>query len=314
MRFKKFLKISVVFIFIMLNTIALFHAYKFTHFSNDQSLKITKSPSQLSLSEKLKTLFFGIDCPKPKSTIKPDTTFISKQLVGKKAIAIWEINVAQPKGCILMFHGYGGEKSSLIPNARFFNKIGYNTILVDFMGAGESEGNQTTIGFFEAENVKRVYDYAKNNSSRIILYGNSMGAASIMHAIDEYKLNPKGVILECPFGTMEQTVKNRFHNMGVPSFPMAHLLLFWGGTINGFWAYNNNPEDYAKQITQPTLLMYGAKDKNVLRKETDAIFQNIPARNKTLKIFPEAGHENYIKHHLEEWQQSIIPFLQSLDR
>lgn len=312
-RIKKILIINLIIIFILLNIVAIFHAYKFTHFSDDNSKKQTKSPGQLSTSEKIKALFFGVDNPKPQASLLPDTIYQSKKLSGKKTIAIWEINIANPKGTIILCHGYGGEKSSLLQNARHFNQLGYNTILMDFMGAGESEGNQTTIGYFESENVKTVFDYANKTAKNIILYGNSMGAASIMHAIAQYKLNPKAIILECPFGTMEQTVKNRFHNMGIPTFPMAHLLLFWGGTMNSFWAYNNNPEDYAKSITQPTLLMYGAKDKNVLPKETNTIFENIPATNKTLKIFPEAGHENYKRHHEDEWDHAIMQFLGTLD-
>lgn len=309
---KKILLRIILPIFILMNVVAVFHAYKFTHFSSDKSLNTIHSPSQLSTFQKAKALFLGVDMPKPTAYQFPDTIFQEKKLQSNKQLDIWEINVAKPKGTILVFHGFGAEKSSEVPNARYFNQLGYNTILVDFMGAGSSEGTQTTIGYFEAENVKTVFDYAKKYSSDIILYGSSMGAASITRAIAKYDVNPDAVILECPFGTMEQTVKNRFNNVGFPSVPMAYLLLFWGGTINRFWAYNNNPQDYAKSITQPTLLMYGAKDQNVLQKETNTIFQNISSKQKTLKIFPEAGHENYIHHYSEDWKNTVASFLSSI--
>ena len=130
-----------------------------------------------------------------------------------------------------------------------------------------------------------------------------------MKAISEFKLNPKKVIIECPFATMQQTVENRFENMNVPTFPLSYLLTFWGGTINGFWAFNHNPEEYSKNITQPVLLMYGAKDKNVKRIEIDNIFKNINSKNKKLKIFESAGHENYLNHFSNEWEKSISNFI-----
>ena len=51
--------------------------------------------------------------------------------------------------------------------------------------------------------------------------------------------------------------------MHVPCFPMAYLLVFWGGTINGFNAFNHNPQNYASQVKCPVLLMYGLKDDKV---------------------------------------------------
>ena len=37
------------------------------------------------------------------------------------------------------------------------------------------------------------------------------------------------VVLECPFDRLLTTVEHRFELMGVPAFPLARLLTFWGG-------------------------------------------------------------------------------------
>ena len=47
-----------------------------------------------------------------------------------------------------------------------FLKMGYSTLLVDFMGAGGSEGNQTSIGFHEAEEVKTVFDHLSESGGK----------------------------------------------------------------------------------------------------------------------------------------------------
>jgi hypothetical protein len=88
-------------------------------------------------------------------------------------------------------------------------------------------------------------------------------------------MNLAGIILECPFGTLYKTTCARFDNMGVPAFPMAGILLFWGSVQNGFWAFSHQPEEYAKAVKCPALLLYGEKDEKVSRKEIDIIFENL---------------------------------------
>lgn len=305
---KKKIIYTFIGLFIIANVISAFHAYKFTHFSSDGNDN-TKSPSQLSFAEKVKTILLGVSNSKPKSDLIPDKDFKTIRLKSNKEIEIWHIDVPESKGVVLLFHGYNSEKSSLIRNSDYFNQLGYSTILVDFMGCGNSEGNQTTMGYFEAENVKTVFEYAKKNHSNIILYGFSMGAAAITHAISKYHIKPNSIILECSFGSMEQTLKNRFNNMGIPSFPMMYLLGFWGGVINGFWTYNHNPEDYSLDVEQPTLLMYGKNDKNVTFEEISAIYKNLKTKNKHLKVFSTAGHENYLHNSPDEWKSAIDNFL-----
>jgi pimeloyl-ACP methyl ester carboxylesterase len=108
---------------------------------------------------------------------------------------------------------------------------------------------------------------------------------------------------------MYQTVEARFKMFQVPAFPMAGLLMFWGGVQNGFWAFSHNPVDYAKAIKCPTLLLYGLKDPKVSKEEIEAIYANIEAK-KQLVFFPLAGHENYLLKYKQKWITTIKPFLQ----
>jgi hypothetical protein len=95
-----------------------------------------------------------------------------------------------------------------------------------------------------------------------------------------------------------------------PEFPMARMLVFWGGIENGFSGFGYRPVDDAKEIRCPTLLQYGLLDDKVSRKEIDAIFANINAPKK-LVIFPRAGHDNYLKVSVREWEQQVCEHLDS---
>jgi uncharacterized protein len=309
--FKRILGVLII-VFILMNVIAYFHAYKFTHFSNDN---ITKTNAKnLSILGKLKTIFFGINNPRPVNNSSPKQNFETIKLQSNKSIECWFIKADSAKGTVVLFHGYGGQKSSLLDKSDEFIKQGYNTLLVDFMGSGGSEGNQTTIGFKEAEEVKTCFDYLTNKGEKnIYLFGTSLGAVAIMKSIKDYDINPQGIIIECPFGSMYQTTCARFKNMKIPSFPMAGLLDFWGGVQNGFWAFGHKPTEYAKAIKCPTLLLYGEQDDRVSRKEIDQIYSNLTCK-KILKTYPLAGHENYLIKYREEWTQDIQAFIQTTEK
>ncbi len=275
----------------------------------DTTTKKTKAPKKLTTQQKILTLIFGVNNPRPKNEKNPATDFETIHLNSNKKIECWNIKASNPKGTVIIFHGFSGQKSSMLDKAEVFIEQGYNTFLVDFMGSGDSEGNQTTIGFLEAQQVKTCFQYlTEKGEKNIFLFGTSMGAVAIMKAISDLDVNPKGIIIECPFGSMYKTVCARFKTMNTPTFPMAGLLVFWGGIQNGFWAFGHNPTEYAKKITCPTLLMYGQQDQNVSKAEIDEIFANLNGR-KELKIYKNAGHENYLTKYKNEWTKDILQFM-----
>jgi alpha-beta hydrolase superfamily lysophospholipase len=310
--FKRFLWFLLLLIF-CINVVALFHAYKLTHFDATATRKIENAYG-LSTADKLGLVLTGADMPRPKNKTWPARPYQTVRLKSNKAIECWYIPRDSAKGTVALFHGYGGEKSGMLDKAEVFRQLGYNTLLVDFMGAGGSEGVQTTIGYKEAQQVKTCVDYLlQKGEKNIVLFGTSMGAAAVMKAMDDHSLPVRSLVLECPFSSMLQTVKNRFAMMGAPSFPLAHVLVFWGGAQNGFNAFAHNPAEYAKDITTPTLLLWGEKDDRVKRQETAEIFQRL-AGPKKLVTYPEAGHENYLSKYKEQWTGDVAQFLDSFKK
>lgn len=304
----KYLITAILLLILCINVSAIFHSYKFTHFSDNLTEK-TESPSNLSWIQKIKILIFGVDNPKPKNQVLPILEYKSIKIKSNREIEGWLIDNHSSKGTVILYHGYSGDKSKLLENASIFHQLGYSVFLIDFMGSGGSEGYQTTIGYYEAEQVRDTYNYILNSGeSKIYLFGTSMGAVAMLKAIHDYQFNPSAIIIECPFGSMLETVSARFNEMNVPAFPMANLLLFWGGILNNFNAFDHNPTEYAKKITCPTLLLYGEKDKKVSISEIDEIFKNLDG-DKSLVIYPEAGHENYLNLYKSDWKKDVEQFL-----
>lgn len=304
--------VAAVVSFLLLNLIAMRHAWQFTHFSNDLPEQKTAEPGQLSFAAKLKVLCLGISNPRPVDDVQPAVPFDRIVIQANKKMECWHIKTDSAIGTVVLCHGYGGTKSSMLDKAMAFRKLGYNALLVGFMGSGGSEGNQTTIGHAEAFQVKAAVDYLQQTGeTNVILCGTSMGAVAIMKAVSEFRIQTSGLILECPFGSLYQTVVARFRMMHAPVFPMAGIMVFWGGIENGFNAFGHNPVEYAKGIRCPVLLCYGEKDSKVSRSETDAILNNLKGR-KQLITFPQAGHENFLIRYEAEWTKAVAEFAAGL--
>src|SRR5690606_39931005 len=164
-------------------------------------------------------------------------------------LAAWYCTGSSNK-LIILFHGYAMEQSALINEAKALLAIGHAVLLVDFRGSGTSSAAYTTIGYVEAEDVAASVRYVREHYAykKIILYGQSMGAAAIFRAVDQLGIAPDALIVESIFDGLFNTVINRFDNLGVPYFPGAFLLLFWGGVQADFNAFAHNPVDYAQAI------------------------------------------------------------------
>lgn len=294
---------STLIVFILMNIIAALHAWSFTHFVETTDAKSSTDDNALWLA------LTGVKNPRPVNNAVPDRTYEDITIEGEIPTACWLIKTDSAIGTVIVCHGYGGSKSSMLDKADEFLGMHYNVLLPDFMGCGDSEGDQCTIGFFESQQVTACCNYLiEQGEKNVVLFGTSMGAVAIMKSLSEDSVNASCAIIECPFGSMYETTCARFDMMGMPSFPMAGLLVFWGGVENGFWAFGHNPTEYAKNIQVPVLLMYGEKDPKVSREEIDEIYANLPG-TKELVTFKQAGHENYLNQYRLPWLTAVMSFL-----
>jgi uncharacterized protein len=299
--------------FMMLNILAFNHARAMMYFT-DRGCRTTK-PELLSLGEKIRVLIMGVNLPRPESVRTPaeiDLPFEERLISCDNGVrlAAWYIPKSGSRLLVILFHGYGTEKASLLGEAGALHNLGYSVLLADFRGSGGSSEDYTSFGYLEAEDVAEVTRYARKNLpyDQIVLSGYSMGAVAILRAIHEYDIEPSAIICEAVFGRMRKTVKNRFEAMGVPAFPSADLLVFWGGREFGFNGFKHNSVEYARSVSCPILFMHGSNDPRALIDDARQVFDVVSAW-KEFKEFPETGHEEYVERFPREWEQIVGRFL-----
>lgn len=299
--------------FLLLNVAAYRHARAMTRFV--PGVRRTASPEKLSKLQKVAVLLSGVRLSRPENGATPKDLGLAYETVnfpgaGGLSAEAWWIRAKNRAGLVILFHGYADSKSALVKTAREFNRFGYDAMLVDFNGSGGSAGKDTSLGFHEAEVVASAVRWAAKEipDQKPVLYGVSMGAAAVLRAVGTGAVEPRAVIVESPFDRMLSAVRHRFERMGVPWFPSAHLLLFWGGVQRGFNGFDHNPVDYARTVRCPTLLLFGDQDVYISLTETESIFANLSGE-KTLKVFAGAGHEHFAVARPKEWRETVRGFL-----
>lgn len=290
------------------NAVVAAHAWRFTHYA--AGVERTGQPLDLGLLARAQVLLTGVVVPRPAIGRVPADIGLSARssidaVGGGGQLATWTIP-GSGVGTVLLFHGYAASRSDLLDEAGAFHAAGWTTVLADFPGSGESEGNTTTLGWTEAEVVARLA--AAHHDGRLVLFGKSMGSVAILRAVGELGTQADALVVENPYDRLTTTVEHRFEAMGLPGQPGASLLVFWGGIEMGFRGASLNPVDFARHVTVPTLLLHGSKDERVHLDEVESIADALAGPH-DIVVFTGAGHVGLRASNPRLWDGAVMEFL-----
>jgi len=300
---------GILILFTAANVVAYNHAWRMSHFVSGGIR--TQVPEKLSGLSKIGVLVMGVTIPKPVNLRKPsDVGLPYRTLIipggSTEQLEAWAIESAATRNWVLLFAGYAGVKSQLLEEAAEFRTMGFNVLLVDLPGSGGSSGSTTSIGYHEGADVAASWRYAVANlhPQKIFLYGRSMGAASVIRAVSAFGAQPSGVILECPFDWLLDTVANRFRIMGIPAFPGAQAIVFWASVQQRTNYFDYSLSREAARVSCPALLMAGQNDTRATVPEARAVFDALKGKKEWL-LFEGAGHQQYLTYNREEWRGAV---------
>ena len=249
----------------------------------------------------------------PPTALAPNAQALTIDAPNGVKLSAWYARTRDDAPLVIFFHGYGTDKTRLLPEAREILGMGASVLLVDFRGSGGSSENYTTLGMLEADDVaaavRYAHDYLPRSTYTTLLYGQSMGSAAILRAIYACDVKPAGVILESVFDSLLGTVRNRFDAMGVPVFPAAELLVFWGGHQFGFNGFAHNPVEYVRSLTCAALFLHGADDPRATLAEGRRVFDAAACWQKSFVVFENVGHDSYYLQHPDQWRAAVHPFI-----
>ena len=120
-------------------------------------------------------------------------------------INAWYIPVEnQTSKTVLFFHGNAGNISHRLETIKIYNQLGFNFLIFDYRGFGESTGKPTEEGtYIDADTVwQHLIEQKKLNPEEIILVGRSLGGGVAAELAK--KVRPAMLVLESTFTSMTE--------------------------------------------------------------------------------------------------------------
>ena len=139
---------------------------------------------------------------------------------------------------LICCHGINDNRGQWVGQiARLHERSGYGAVMFDFAGHGESEGSMVTYGVREKLDIAAVIEWLRRRGDvdmgRIGIMGYSLGAISATLASAEHP-ELRCLVIESGFSDLQKDIGMLFKRYtGLPSFPFANLIVFWGQILSG---------------------------------------------------------------------------------
>ncbi len=253
--------------------------------------------------------FIGDWTPKDLGFDYEDVTFESGD--GLKLSGWWIDNGSEKT--VVPLHGYTRSRWDDVymkPVTEFLLKEGYNVLTFDFRAHGKSEGNYTTVGDREIEDVRGAVEWLVENhperAKRIGLVGFSMGAVLTIRALAEINGVCCGVADSPPVDMDRTGARGLKYFANLPEWLYTFVKPFTK-LVSG--ARELNVMDYADKVRKPLLLIQGGSDPLIKVDEVRAFYEKNRGVNPDVELWvTDAPHVRTLKLHPEEWKAKVGEF------
>jgi esterase/lipase len=240
--------------------------------------------------------------PKVKAFKKyPNSTYESIEIVlSIGTIRGWLIKSERARGCFLLIHGWSSNKSDMLRYVDPLLVSGYDVIIVDVLGHGQSESleKQVSIESF-VQSITATIDYVWErsdiNSKKIYVLGHSMGgvAASIVNSTD---LRIQALITDSMPTSLKSISKSMAEKVTLPYIPFGWLFVSWFLFRGGVFLKARKEwclERILKNQQSPSLAIHSIQDKKVPITNVDVLLNDSNFKQ-VIKVATK-GHHNCVK-------------------
>jgi len=225
-------------------------------------------------------------------------------------------NEVEKRKAVILVHGFRKEKADMRQFAKFYYDHGYDVLLTDSRGHGESEGGYYAFGGHDRLDILNWIQVLieEQGMEHIILHGNSAGAAAVLMTSGEaLPIQVKGIIADSSFTTMSEELTHQLkHLYRLPGFPLIPITSFITKVRAGYFYKEVSPIEQAKRNTLPLFIIHGGADDLVPTWMGEAIYE-VAGGDKQLWIIPEVGHIKGYEMVTLEYEKRVSNFLRKIE-
>ncbi|MBV9125742.1 MAG: alpha/beta fold hydrolase [Planctomycetes bacterium] len=226
-------------------------------------------------------------------------------------LAAWLVPHPQARGNVLFCHGHGrnrGHVAGLLPT---LHGLGLNVLAFDFRGHGDSDGETSTFGRREVQDLLAAEAYLRERypGKPLFLVGISLGAAVSLQALP-HLANVQGVWSEGAFARLCVPVEHQFGLL--PRCLRGPLVAgyHWLGWLDcGLWVPEVNPVEAVAGTSVPIYFCHGKKDELVPVTEGEALEAAYGGPKEHWWV-EDASHYNVRQRHPEEYLGRLRSFIE----
>ena len=203
----------------------------------------------------------------------------------------WWVPAHDAKGTVLFFHGNAGNISHRINYLKMFKQLGYNTLLFDYRGYGQSSGVPSESGtYLDAQAAWRYLVETQGIvPAQIALYGESLGGA--VAAWQAAREKPGMLVLASAFTSVPDMAAEIY-----PFLPVRWLARFHYNTLESL-----------QSVTCPVFIAHSAEDEIVPFEQSQQLFKAAPEPKQFL--FLAGGHNTGFIFKQPDWIKSLGVFM-----
>ena len=213
-------------------------------------------------------------------------------------------------------HGWRGTPSrDFSGGAKMLIDAGWRVLLIEQRSQGRSEGHCMTFGAKERFDVQRWAQWAAERfgpESRMLLFGISMGAASVLLASAlELPEQVRGIVADCPFSNGRDILIRTATQSGVPQL-FAGVLADLSSRLWGRFDLNDTDvREAVKKTRVPVLLIHGEDDDFVPPEMSAEILSYNPILMQRY-TFPGASHGISFVIDPERYKKLVLDFAERI--
>lgn len=213
----------------------------------------------------------------------------------------------------IIAHGYTSQAMNMYSYAKFYHELGYNVLMPDARGHGESEGDYIGFGWPERLDYIQWINYVlkqNGDDTEIVLHGVSMGSATVMMTSGEdLPEQVKAVVADCGYTSAEDVLSYQLKRMyHLPSFPILQATSLMTHIRAGYSFSEASALEQVKKTDKPILFIHGEDDTFV---PVEMVYELYEAANgdKELLIVQGAEHANAYDADPVLYEETVTNFL-----